>query len=64
MNRFFNSFFCSKSIVHDNVIEGVKCVEGEDTCLENAQMILKDFENMEAASSELFGLAEAMIDER
>lgn len=51
------------AIVHTNVIEAVKCVEGGDSCLENRDMILKDFQAMEIASSELFILAENMIDE-
>jgi hypothetical protein len=51
------------AVVHHNVIEAVKCVEGEDTCLANRDMIIADFKAMEAASSELFILAEAMIDE-
>lgn len=51
------------AIVHDNIIEAIKCVEGEDTCLANRDTILKDFTAMEIASNELFGLAENMIDE-
>lgn len=51
------------AVVHENVIEAVKCVEGEDTCLENRDMILRDFKAMEIASGELFILAENMIDE-
>ncbi len=51
------------AVVHHNVIEAVKCVEGKDTCLENRDMILKDFQAMEIASGELFILAENMIDE-
>ncbi|WP_455757845.1 CZB domain-containing protein [Sulfurimonas sp.] len=51
------------SVVHHNVINSVKCVEGEDTCLANSKMILEDFKSMEIASSELFELAENMIDE-
>lgn len=51
------------SIVHDNVMESMKCLEGEDTCVANRDLILKDFKAMEQASSELFELAEAMIEE-
>jgi methyl-accepting chemotaxis protein len=51
------------AVVHHNVIEAVKCVEGEDTCLANSKLILKDFAAMEIASNELFTLAENMIDE-
>ena len=51
------------SIVHNNVQEAIKCVSGEDTCLANRDMIMKDFTAMEEASAELFVLAEAMIDE-
>ncbi|MCX6052757.1 MAG: CZB domain-containing protein [Campylobacterales bacterium] len=51
------------AVVHHNVIDAIKCVEGEDTCLENKDAILKDFKAMEVASAELFVLAENMIDE-
>ncbi|OHD89010.1 methyl-accepting chemotaxis protein [Sulfuricurvum sp. RIFCSPLOWO2_12_FULL_43_24] len=51
------------AIVHDNVMESMKCLEGEDTCVVNRDLILNDFKAMEIASSELFGLAEAMIEE-
>jgi hypothetical protein len=51
------------AVVHNNVIEAVKCVEGEDTCLANRDTIMKDFVHMENASAELFDLAERMIDE-
>ena len=51
------------AVVHTNVIDAIKCVEGEDTCLANKEMILEDFKNMEIASAELFVLAEKMIDE-
>jgi methyl-accepting chemotaxis protein len=51
------------AIVHTNIIEAVKCVEGKDTCLANREMILQDFQAMEEASSKLFELAEEMIDE-
>jgi methyl-accepting chemotaxis protein len=51
------------AVVHTNVIEAVKCVEGEDTCLANREVILKDFKAMEIASAEVFSLAEQMIDE-
>ncbi len=52
------------AIVHTNVMEAVKCIEGTDTCVENREIILKDFKEMEHASAELFALAEKMIDER
>lgn len=51
------------AIVHQNVIESMKCLEGEDTCVENRELILHDFKAMEKASSELFELAEAIIEE-
>lgn len=51
------------AIVHDNVMESMRCLEGEDTCVANRDLILNDFKAMEIASSELFGLAEAMIEE-
>ena len=52
------------AIVHDNVLKALSCLEGEDTCLENRGEIVEVFTQMEEASSELFQLAEAMIDER
>lgn len=52
------------AIVHDNIIQAVKCVEGEDTCLENGELIKESFIAMERASAELFSLAEAMIEEK
>ena len=51
------------AVVHNNVMEAVKCVDGEDTCLANKDIIMKDFIAMESASEELFSLAERMIDE-
>lgn len=51
------------AVVHDNVMESMKCLEGEDTCVANRDLILNDFKAMEIASSELFNLAEAMIEE-
>lgn len=52
------------SIVHNNIIDAIKCVDGEDTCVENKEFILNSFKNMELASAELFVIAEDMIDER
>jgi methyl-accepting chemotaxis protein len=51
------------AIVHNNVIEVMKCIEGTDTCVANRDMILEDFKNMEIASDTLFALAEQMINE-
>lgn len=51
------------AVVHKNVIDAIKCVEGEDTCLANRATIMKDFKAMEIASAELFVLAEQMVDE-
>lgn len=51
-------------VVHENVINAIKCVEGEDTCVEKKEQILKDFKAMEIASEELFRLAEGMIAEK
>ena len=59
----FKKMDAPHAIVHNNVIDAIKCVDGEDTCLANRGEILKDFENMETASAELFVLAEQMIDE-
>ena len=49
--------------VHNKIIESIKCIEGEDTCVENRDAILKDFKEMEIASNELFTFVEEMIDE-
>ena len=51
------------SVVHDNVLESITCLDDGDTCVENSVMILKNFTNMEVASAELFVLVEQMIDE-
>ena len=51
------------SIVYNNVIDAMKCVDGTDSCVANKNAIIEDFTEMEQASSELFVLAEAMIDE-
>jgi hypothetical protein len=51
------------AIVHNNVLEVMKCIEGTDTCVANRDMILEDFKAMEIASDTLFALAEQMIDE-
>ncbi|KIM12040.1 MAG: hypothetical protein KU37_04185 [Sulfuricurvum sp. PC08-66] len=48
--------------VHHNIIDAIRCIEGEDTCVVNSNKILRDFEEMERASAELFRLAEAMIE--
>lgn len=51
------------SIVHNMLIDAVKCVEGDDSCVMNRDKILKDFKEMEIASAEMFALVENMIDE-
>ncbi|MBU0631646.1 CZB domain-containing protein [bacterium] len=51
------------AVVHNKVREAVKCVEDEDTCIAQKDIILKDFKEMEIASGELFELAIQMIDE-
>lgn len=52
------------AIVHHNVLESMKCLVGEDTCVANREMILRDFKEMEIASAELFALAEKIVDEQ
>ncbi len=52
------------AVVHQNVIESMQCLEGGDRCVENRDIILKDFTAMENASSELFGLLENMVYEK
>ena len=49
--------------VHSNVLNSIKCVEGEDTCIAHRDEILRDFKAMEEASAHLFVLAEDMISE-
>ncbi len=49
--------------VHNMLIDAVKCVEGDDSCVMNRDQVLKDFKEMEIASEELFTLVENMIDE-
>ena len=51
------------AIVHNKIIESLKCVEGKDNCIANRELILQDFKEMELASGELFALVEHMIDE-
>ncbi len=51
------------AIVHNNVISAMKCVNGTDGCVANKNVIIKDFTEMEQASSELFVLLDTMIDE-
>ncbi len=51
------------SSVHNKVREAIKCVEDEDNCVANRDIILQDFTEMEIASGELFALVEHMIDE-
>lgn len=51
------------SIVHNKVIEAIKCVETQDRCITNKNIILQNFTEMEIASDELFALVEHMIDE-
>lgn len=52
------------AIVHNNVLDAIKCLEGEDVCVQNRDKIIKDFEEMEKASSELFALMEKMGEEK
>lgn len=51
------------SVVHNMLIDAVKCVDGDDSCVMNRDKILKDFKEMEIASAEMFTLVEHMIDE-
>lgn len=51
------------ALVHDNVMDLIKYVDGKDSCIENRDTILRDFIEMEIASGELFYLVEHMIDE-
>lgn len=49
--------------VHNKIIEAMKCIEGKDSCIENRDTILKNFQEMEIASNKLFTFIEDMIDE-
>ena len=60
----FSKMNSPHAVVHDNVIKSVACVDGEDTCVANKDMIVDNFKKMEEASAELFLLAEAMIEEK
>ncbi len=51
------------TIVHNNVLETMKFVDGTDSCVINKDTIIKDFTAMEQASSELFVLLDSMIEE-
>lgn len=51
------------SIVHNKIIDAIKCIENEDSCVAAKDTLLKDFEEMEVASNDLFILVERMIDE-
>lgn len=50
--------------IHDNVIHSVKCLDGENSCVDNKEKILNDFAQMEEASEKLFQLAEEMVEEK
>lgn len=49
--------------VHNMLIDAIKCIEGDDSCVINRDKILNAFKELEVASEELFSLAENMIDE-
>ena len=51
------------SIVHNKIIDALTCINGEDICVARKDTILKDFQEIEIASHELFALIEKMIDE-
>jgi len=51
-------------IMHNNVIDAMKCLDGEDNCVANKEKILQDFKQMEEASETLFRLAEQMVEEK
>ncbi|MBU0719705.1 CZB domain-containing protein [bacterium] len=50
------------SIVHDNIIKAVKCVE-EGTCLTEVDNVLTYFERSEVASSDVISTLDAMLEE-
>lgn len=52
------------AIVHNNVLDAIKCLDSEEGCIANRDAILMDFQAMEAASSELFKLMESMVDQK
>ena len=49
------------AIVHTNVLDAIKCLDSNEGCITNRDKILEDFQAMERASSELFGLMESMV---
>ena len=50
--------------VHNNIIESVSCVTYENACISHKDKILESFVEMEEASTNLFRLAEAMVEEK
>lgn len=51
------------SVIHDKVIENIKCLEA-DNCVDNKDLIIRNFIEMEKASSELFELMDKIIVEK
>jgi len=51
------------TIVHNNIIDALKCLDGGDHCIEHEEKTLKNFQEMETASNELFALMEQMVHE-
>ncbi|WP_345992203.1 methyl-accepting chemotaxis protein [Sulfurimonas sp. HSL-1716] len=49
--------------VHNKIIDVVKCIDSKDECIIKKEKVLKEFQEMERASAELFSLVENMIDE-
>jgi len=52
------------ALVHNNIIESVACVTYENACVSHKDKILSSFIEMEEASTTLFKLAEAMVEEK
>ncbi|MDD3595282.1 methyl-accepting chemotaxis protein [Sulfuricurvum sp.] len=52
------------SIVHDKVHENISFIEGSDRVVENQEIILRNFIDMEAASEELFTILDSLVGER
>ncbi|MBV5279230.1 MAG: CZB domain-containing protein [Campylobacteraceae bacterium] len=51
-------------IVHNNVLDAIKCLDLEEGCINNRDKILENFKAMEEASSQLFKLMEEMVSQK
>ncbi len=64
MTQNYNLIDKPHSIVHENVIAALKCLDHSDGCIDTRNKILEDFTNMEKASAILFKLMDEMVDQK